>query len=162
MFPVTCTVLTEGASPSQDALTHEVLELMHEAVRAAVPKVQQQVAKVNTAQILRLHPNAHIRPHCGPDNRRLVIHLGLRVPACAKDSTPCIHITCGNVIKTWQEGKCLFFDDSFEHEVRYVDKTGEDRIVLALQVANPVHPDLAMEMNSHSLEQDQPDARYEL
>jgi len=98
---------------------------------------QDQMATVNTAQILRLKPGAHIEPHCGPDNKRLVVHLGLVVPKCAADSPPCVYLTCGNRSETWTEGKCMFFDDSFEHEVWHRGQPGDDRIVLAMQVANP-------------------------
>lgn len=55
-------------------------------------------------------PGTHIRPHCGPHNARLRCHLGLVVPeGCS--------MRVGSEVRTWEEGRCLVFDDSFEHEV---------------------------------------------
>ena len=95
-------------------------------------------AMVRMAQILRLQANTHIRPHCGPDNRRLVIHLGLLIPPCAQKVPPCVSLRCGGRSETWSDGKCLLFDDSFEHAVQHNGNVGDDRIVLGLQVSNPI------------------------
>ncbi|XP_062935499.1 aspartyl/asparaginyl beta-hydroxylase isoform X4 [Cynocephalus volans] len=58
-----------------------------------------------------MHPGTHVWPHTGPTNCRLRMHLGLVIPreGCK--------IRCANETKTWEEGKVLIFDDSFEHEV---------------------------------------------
>ncbi|KAM5281652.1 aspartyl/asparaginyl beta-hydroxylase isoform 4-T4 [Ctenodactylus gundi] len=58
-----------------------------------------------------MHPGTHVWPHTGPTNCRLRMHLGLVIP---KDGCK---IRCANETKTWEEGKVLIFDDSFEHEV---------------------------------------------
>ncbi|XP_074242788.1 aspartyl/asparaginyl beta-hydroxylase isoform X12 [Saimiri boliviensis] len=58
-----------------------------------------------------MHPGTHVWPHTGPTNCRLRMHLGLVVP---KEGCK---IRCANETKTWEEGKVLIFDDSFEHEV---------------------------------------------
>jgi hypothetical protein len=57
-----------------------------------------------------LTPGTHIKPHCGPWNFRLRIHLGLIVP-------PGCEIRVADEIRHWEEGRCLAFDDSFEHEI---------------------------------------------
>ena len=57
----------------------------------------------------RLGPGTHIGAHCGPSNLRLRCHLGLRVPEGC-----CIRV--GDEVRAWEEGKCLVFDDSFDHE----------------------------------------------
>jgi aspartate beta-hydroxylase len=77
-----------------------------------------------------LRPGARIRAHCGPHNLRLRCHLGLHVrPGCG--------MRVGTTTRTWREGECLVFDDSFVHEVW---NTGADtRAVLLLDVW---HPDL--------------------
>ncbi|XP_072028345.1 aspartyl/asparaginyl beta-hydroxylase-like, partial [Amphiura filiformis] len=57
-----------------------------------------------------MHPGTHVWPHCGPTNCRLRSHLGLVIPdGCS--------IRVANETKSWQEGKLMIFDDSFEHEV---------------------------------------------
>lgn len=80
-----------------------------------------------------LAPGTHLEPHCGPTNARLRCHLGLRVPdGCS--------IRVGSETRSWQEGKCIVFDDSFEHEVSHVGN--ESRFVLVLDIW---HPDLSRE-----------------
>ncbi|MFK0289769.1 aspartyl/asparaginyl beta-hydroxylase domain-containing protein [Streptomyces sp. NPDC090442] len=78
----------------------------------------------------RVSPGTHIMPHCGPTNGLLRIHLPLIVP----DG---VSIRVADREMQWREGKCLVFDDSFEHEVWH--RGTEDRVVLILDV---LHPDL--------------------
>jgi aspartate beta-hydroxylase len=75
-----------------------------------------------------LHPDTHVVPHCGGTNARLRVHLGLRVPTG-------VSIRVGEEERSWQEGGCLVFDDSFEHEVWH--RGTADRIVLLLDVPFP-------------------------
>uniref|UniRef100_A0A8V0XMH1 Aspartate beta-hydroxylase n=1 Tax=Gallus gallus TaxID=9031 RepID=A0A8V0XMH1_CHICK len=56
-------------------------------------------------------PGTHVWPHTGPTNCRLRMHLGLVIP---KEGC---RIRCAQENRTWEEGKVLIFDDSFEHEV---------------------------------------------
>lgn len=58
-----------------------------------------------------MQPGTHVWPHTGPTNCRLRMHLGLVIP-----NTGC-KIRCTDIIREWEEGKVLIFDDSFEHEV---------------------------------------------
>ena len=81
----------------------------------------------------RLAPRSAIRPHCAPTNLRLTCHLGLAVPPGGG-----CRIRVGAEWRTWAEGRCLLFDDSFEHEVR--NDTDRARVVLLLRF---FHPDLA-------------------
>lgn len=74
-------------------------------------------------------PGIHIKPHCGPHNFKLRTHLGLITP-------PEAVIRVGEVIKPWPEGKCIVFDDSFEHEVW--NNSNVTRIVLIVDVWNPI------------------------
>ncbi|XP_037080366.1 aspartyl/asparaginyl beta-hydroxylase-like isoform X2 [Pollicipes pollicipes] len=57
-----------------------------------------------------LAPGTRVWPHTGPTNCRLRCHLGLQVP-------PGAGITVAGQNRTWEEGKVLIIDDSFEHEV---------------------------------------------
>jgi len=77
-----------------------------------------------------LTEGTHITPHCGPTNTRLRCHLGLVVPQGCR-------IRVGSETRSWEEGRCLMFDDSFEHEVWNSDQRA--RVVLVLDVW---HPDL--------------------
>ncbi|MFI2759032.1 aspartyl/asparaginyl beta-hydroxylase domain-containing protein [Streptomyces echinatus] len=58
-----------------------------------------------------LLPGAVIRPHCDLWNFSINLHLAVEVPeGCS--------ITVAGETRTWEEGKCLLFDYSFEHEAR--------------------------------------------
>lgn len=81
----------------------------------------------------RLAPGTKLRPHCGPSNMRLTCHLGLEIPEGCE-------ITCGGESRTWEVGKCIVFDDSYEHEVSHMGT--EPRAVL---LVNFWHPDIARE-----------------
>lgn len=72
-----------------------------------------------------MHPGTHVWPHCGPTNCRLRAHLGLKVP-------PKTYIRVAEETRSWQEGKVLMFDDSFEHEVWH--NGSEYRLVLIVDV----------------------------
>lgn len=80
----------------------------------------------------RLAPRTHIKSHCGPTNLRITAHLGLVVP----DSLNC-QIRVKDKWHSWNAGKVLMFDDSFEHEVK--NDTDETRAVLLIRL---FHPDL--------------------
>lgn len=75
-----------------------------------------------------LTPGTHILPHHGVTNTRLVTHLPLIVPEdCA--------IRVGGEEHTWQEGRCVTFDDTFEHEAW--NRSNRTRVVLILDCWNP-------------------------
>jgi aspartate beta-hydroxylase len=75
-----------------------------------------------------LRPGTHILPHRGVTNTRLVTHLPLIVPAdCA--------LRVGGETHVWEAGRCVTFDDTFEHEA-WNDST-QTRVVLILDSWNP-------------------------
>ncbi|HEX5952113.1 MAG TPA: aspartyl/asparaginyl beta-hydroxylase domain-containing protein, partial [Rhodanobacteraceae bacterium] len=77
-----------------------------------------------------LTPGSHILKHHGVTNTRLVTHLPLIIPEdCA--------INVGGVEHAWQEGRCVTFDDTFEHEAW--NKSDKVRAVMIL---DSWHPDL--------------------
>jgi aspartyl/asparaginyl beta-hydroxylase (cupin superfamily) len=80
-----------------------------------------------------LNPHSHIPPHAGPMNGIIRGHLALIAPEGC-------YIRVGRDERTWQEGKVLVFDDSFEHEVW--NHSGRLRIVLFM---NFWHPCLSLE-----------------
>ena len=42
----------------------------------------------------------------------------------------------GDQVRHWEDGRCLLFDDTFEHEVR--NDTAESRVVLFLDLERPL------------------------
>ena len=78
-----------------------------------------------------MQPGTVVRPHTGPTNRRVRVHLGLDVPP------GCCEITVGGEARLWGDGELLIFDDSFEHSVTHTG-TGE-RLIL---IADVLHPQL--------------------
>ena len=75
-----------------------------------------------------LRPGTHILPHRGVTNTRLVTHLPLIVPGdCA--------LRVGGEEHVWQEGHCVVFDDTFEHEAW--NRSDQTRVVLIFDTWNP-------------------------
>lgn len=70
-----------------------------------------------------LRPGARIKPHFAPCNLRVRCHLPLIIPEPAECG-----IRVAGERRHWEPGKCLIFDDAFEHEV-WNDGT-QDRVVL--------------------------------
>ncbi|SFK89626.1 aspartate beta-hydroxylase [Rhodanobacter glycinis] len=75
-----------------------------------------------------LRPGTHILPHRGVTNTRLVTHLPLVVP-------PDCALRVGGETHAWQEGRCVTFDDTFEHEAW--NHSDRDRVVLIMDSWNP-------------------------
>jgi aspartate beta-hydroxylase len=75
-----------------------------------------------------LRPGTHILPHHGVTNTRLVTHLPLIVP-------PDCALRVGGETHVWQPGRCVTFDDTFEHEAW--NHSDRDRVVLILDSWNP-------------------------
>lgn len=75
-----------------------------------------------------LRPGAHIPPHHGMLNSRLICHLPLIVP-------PGGWLRVGGETRAWEEGKLLIFDDSIEHEAR--NPADSLRVVLLFDIWRP-------------------------
>ncbi|MBV9917820.1 MAG: aspartyl/asparaginyl beta-hydroxylase domain-containing protein [Solirubrobacterales bacterium] len=82
--------------------------------------------------VSRMGPGTHIAAHRGPTNLRVRCHLGIDVPSgdCA--------IRVGGETRSWEEGRCLVFDDFFEHEAW--NHTDRLRTILIVDLW---HPDLS-------------------
>ena len=76
----------------------------------------------------KLEAGAHIPPHTGMLNARLICHLPLIVP-------PGCEFRVGNEVRSWGEGKAWVFDDTIEHEAW--NRSGEDRYVLLFDIWRP-------------------------
>ncbi len=83
----------------------------------------------------KLTPGTHLKAHTGSSNLRLRYHLGINVP-----EPNLVKIRVGNETRSWEEGKCIIFDDSFEHEVNH--NGTKDRIVFIVDLWHP-------QINSH-------------
>lgn len=105
---------------------------------AQCPRTAEALKQVGMAEIPGLCPNAmfsalapgaHIPPHTGETNARLVAHLPLVVPdGCS--------YRVGYDRRQWREGKCWVFDDTLEHEAR--NDSGQIRVILMFDVWNPL------------------------
>ena len=75
-----------------------------------------------------LRPGAHIPPHTGEVNTRLICHLPLIVP-------PECYLRVGNDTRQVVEGKAWVFDDTIEHEAW--NRSSETRVILLFEVWRP-------------------------
>lgn len=79
------------------------------------PETAHIVSKIpglKMAMFSILAPKSHITAHRGPYKGVLRYHLGLLIPA---SGTAC-RIRVAGETRSWQEGRSLIFDDSYEHE----------------------------------------------
>lgn len=95
-------------------------------------KLLDRLPGLQNAWFSILAPRYHIPPHKGPTRAVIRCHLGLKVP---RDGEHC-WLRVDQDICHWQEGRCLVFDDTFEHEVR--NDTDEVRVVLFLDFDRPM------------------------
>jgi aspartate beta-hydroxylase len=81
---------------------------------AACPKTTAALRALpnlaTSAMISALTPGTHLWAHCGPTNAVVSLSMGLIAP-------PGCTIRVGTEERTWREGECLVFDDTYEHEV---------------------------------------------
>jgi ornithine lipid ester-linked acyl 2-hydroxylase len=72
-------------------------------------RVLQQVAGLSMAGFSRLAPHTHVKPHVGWAASVYRMHLALVVPSGCR-------LRVANETRHWEEGRCLIFDDTVEHE----------------------------------------------
>jgi beta-hydroxylase len=90
------------------------------------------VPNLRNAMFSILSPRYHIPPHRGPTNGVIRIHLGLIVPG----GPDTCRIRVGSEVFGWEEGKCVVFDDYYEHEVW--NDCDRSRVVLFFDVDRPL------------------------
>ncbi|CCG36469.1 Aspartyl/Asparaginyl beta-hydroxylase family protein [Xanthomonas citri pv. mangiferaeindicae LMG 941] len=93
-----------------------------------VDGLPEDVLSRGVVMLSLMSPGTHIMPHCGYTNARLRVHMGILTPP---DAVLRVH----DQYLEWQEGRCLVFDDSFEHEVWHYGET--PRLVLLLDIPHP-------------------------
>ena len=85
-----------------------------------------------TAFFSILSPRKKIPPHRGAWAGVLRMHLGLMVPEPRKRC----RIRIADQVHTWQEGRCLVFDDTYNHQVW--NNTDGYRVVLFVDFERPL------------------------
>jgi len=97
---------------------------------AALARVPMSRIGTRTPSVLfsLLRPGAHIPPHNGMLNSRLICHLPLVVP-------PGGWLRVGSETREWEGGKLLVFDDSIEHEA--MNPSSEVRVILLFDIWRP-------------------------
>ncbi|MFQ6539917.1 MULTISPECIES: aspartyl/asparaginyl beta-hydroxylase domain-containing protein [Aphanothece] len=99
------------------------------------PRTMQLLATIpgcSTAFFSILSPHKHIPPHRGAWAGVLRLHLALIVPEPREQC----RIRIADQIHTWEEGRCLVFDDTYNHQV-WNDTDGY-RVVLFVDFARPL------------------------
>lgn len=126
--------------------TFRFFGIKHPANCNACPKTTAILNKIPgliLAEFSYLPAHTRLKPHKGFTKMVLRAHLGLIIPEdCG--------IRVGTETRTWQEGKLLIFDDSFEHEAW--NNSDQDRFVLMLDIANPLWNYTADEICKYKIE----------
>lgn len=124
-----------------------------EAVKRAMESGEAMAEPPGRAALSLMLPGVCVRPHCGPTNHRLRLHLPLLLPGGALEATG---LSVASEDLTWHRDRCLIFDDSFEHEVRLQPSVQpaeslaqEARLVLLMDLWHP-------EAEAHGLRQSRP------
>jgi aspartate beta-hydroxylase len=109
----------------------------HEASHTGSPQTSRVLESLPLVRIREHAPEicfsvltagTHILPHHGVTNTRLVVHLPLIVPG------DCV-LRVGGEEHAWQEGRCVVFDDTFEHEAW--NRSQRTRVILLMDAWNP-------------------------
>jgi beta-hydroxylase len=95
-------------------------------------KVLASIPGCTTAFFSILSPHKHIPPHRGAWAGVLRLHLALVVPEPADQC----RIRIADEVHTWREGRCLVFDDTYNHQV-WNDTDGY-RVVLFVDFERPL------------------------
>lgn len=93
--------------------------------RAPMPRI---AGRSPMALFSLLRPGAHIAPHNGLLNTRLICHVPLILPGRCR-------LRVGNEVREWEEGKALIFDDSVEHEAW--NDSDSTRVILLFEIWRP-------------------------
>jgi beta-hydroxylase len=95
-------------------------------------KLLESVPTLKTAWFSILDPGYQIPAHRGVTKGILRVHLGLKVPKHREN--------CFMRVETekcvWEEGKCIVFDDTYDHEVQ--NNTDDERVVLLFDFERPL------------------------
>jgi ornithine lipid ester-linked acyl 2-hydroxylase len=121
----------KNGSSTWKTFTFKIFGIKHPENPKLCPKtfeIIESLPDIITAEFSYLPAKTHIKAHCGFTKLVFRSHLGLIIPS---DCT----LRVGDEHKSWEEGKMLIFDDSFDHEAW--NNSTEDRFVLMLDIVNP-------------------------
>jgi beta-hydroxylase len=102
----------------------------HAENRTRCPRTANACAAVPgmvNAGFSRFGPGTHLYPHRGELENLLRCHLALIVPGGDQG------LRIGDQVRAWQAGRCLVFDDTFEHDAW--NRGDGDRVVLLVTFA---------------------------
>jgi aspartyl/asparaginyl beta-hydroxylase (cupin superfamily) len=108
--------------PENEARCPRTMEALRSAPLARVPNRSPSIL------FSLLKPGAHIPPHNGLVNTRLVCHLPLIAPGGCR-------FRVGNEERDWVHGRAWLFDDTIEHEAW--NRSDETRVILLFDVWRP-------------------------
>lgn len=138
--------LMPGSKNKWQVYTFQFFGIRHPLNCNVCPKtyhILKQIPNLISADFSYLPAHTHIKPHKGFTKMVLRAHLGLIIPEGCQ-------LRVGDETRTWQEGKMLVFDDSFDHEAW--NNSDYDRFVLMLDIANPKWGYTAAEINRYKIE----------
>ena len=95
-------------------------------------RILESIPGMYTAFFSVLAPGKHIPLHRGPYRGLLRCHLALIVPEPRQDCW----IEVGGETSTWEEGRCIVFDDTYRHRVE--NNTGGRRVVMFIDIKRPL------------------------
>lgn len=116
--------LMKGGEPVEGHTEH-FPETLAALDLAPMPRVE---GRAPMALFSLLKADAHIRPHHGLFNFRLICHLPVIAP-------PDCTLRVGNRQREWRRGELLIFDDSMEHEAW--NRSDRQRIILLFEIWRP-------------------------
>lgn len=117
-----CHLWKDGAATPNAARCPETMKALADAPLCRIRGRSPQV------MFSQLKAGAHITPHTGFVNTRLICHLPLIVP-------PGCRFRVGNDVRQWEKGKAWVFDDTIEHEA--INQGDRTRVVLIFDIWRP-------------------------
>jgi beta-hydroxylase len=95
-------------------------------------RLVEAIPGMKTAFFSILLPGKHIPPHRGPYKGVIRCLLGVKIP---EPKNQC-GLKAGGETRHWEEGQCMIFDDSYQHEAW--NKTDDIRVVLFIDIVRPL------------------------
>lgn len=95
-------------------------------------RLVESIPDMTTAFFSILSPGKHLAHHRGLFKGLVRYHLGLKIP---QPSSQC-RIRVDQDVRSWEEGKSLFFDDTYDHEAW--NDSDETRVVLFVDILRPL------------------------
>ena len=118
----TCHLWRDGAETPNAARCPRTMAALAEAPLCQIAGRSPQI------MFSQLKAGAHIKPHTGFVNTRLICHVPLIVPEGCR-------FRVGNETRIWETGKAWVFDDTIEHEA--MNTSGQTRVVLIFDIWRP-------------------------